>query len=201
MLTAKTNLSEEEETRLISIINSQTKKMLDEVSMILDAAKLDSGLFIIQKTKDDIKKVLEEAVESFRVLAKNKSINITTHIDPLIPQAAFDSYQIRRVLNNLISNSLKFTSTSGTINVRAWFTQEKIIVSVVDSGPGIPKDKQHLLFSKFTQIQNANAAAGTGLGLYISKGIIEAHGGTISLESEENKGTTITFSIPIAPTI
>jgi signal transduction histidine kinase len=201
MLTTQTNLTEEEKTHLTNIINSQTKKMLEEVSMILDAAKLDTGLFTIQKDKDDIKKVIEETVESFRILAKNKLITLTTHIDPGIPQAEFDNYQIRRVLNNLISNSLKFTSPNGTVNIRAWFVpREKIIVSVVDTGSGIPKDKQHLLFSKFTQIQSAFTAVGTGLGLYISKGIIEAHGGTIALVSEPGKGTTITFTIPITPT-
>ena len=199
MITIQTNLTEEEKKRLIAIINSQTKKMLDEVSMILDASKLDSGLFTIRKTKANISKVIEEAVESFRILAKNKLINLCLHIDPLIPESAFDSYQIRRVLNNLISNSLKFTPTGGTINVRAWFEPKKIIVSVVDSGAGIPKDKQHLLFSKFTQIKNTNTAVGTGLGLYIAKGIIEAHNGTICLESEPNKGTTITFTIPTTP--
>jgi signal transduction histidine kinase len=196
MLTTQTNLTDEERTRLISIISSQTGKMLDEVSMILDAAKLDTGLFTVQKTNGDLKKIIEDAVESFRTLAQNKFINITTHIDPLIPQTSFDSYNIRRVLNNLISNSLKFSSSGGSIVLRAWQIPEKIVVSVSDTGSGIPKDKQHLLFSKFTQIRNANATVGTGLGLYIAKGIVEAHGGTISLESEPNKGTTITFTIP-----
>jgi signal transduction histidine kinase len=199
MLTTQTNLTGEEKTRLTNIINSQAKKMLDEVSMILDAAKLDSGLFTIQKTKDDIKKLIEETVESFRILAKNKSINLTTHIDPAIPQAEFDNYQIRRVISNLISNSIKFTPESGTVNIRAWSSPQEITVSVVDTGTGIPKDKQHLLFSRFTQIKNANSAAGTGLGLYITKGIIEAHKGTVSLESEPNKGTTLTFTLPLTP--
>lgn len=211
MLTGQNNLTEEDKKRLIGIINNQTVKMLDEVSTILDAAKLNTGLFTIQKTKGDFKKSIEDTVESFRPLARNKFINLVTHIDPFIPQTQFDNYQIRRALTNLLSNSFKFTPSGGTITVRAWFTPpnppqteevkltpEKIFVSISDTGAGIPKEKQHLLFSKFTQIQNSDGTTGTGLGLYIVKGIIETHGGTISLESEPNKGTTITFAIPIS---
>jgi signal transduction histidine kinase len=196
MLTGQNNLTEEDKKHLIDIISNQTIKMLDEVATILDATKLDTGLFTIQKTNGDFKKAIEDTIESFRIVARNKSINLVSHIDPFLPQAQFDNYHLRRVINNLLSNSFKFTQEGGTITVRAWFTPEKICVSVTDTGSGIPKDKQHLLFSKFTQIRSANGTVGTGLGLYIAKGIIEAHGGTISLESEPNKGTAITFNIP-----
>lgn len=196
MLTRQTNLTEEDKKSLIEIISNQTIKMLEEVATILDASKLDTGLFTIQKTNGDIKKIIEDTVETFRGIARNKSINLVSHIDPLLPQAQFDSYQIRRVIINLISNSFKFTPGEGTITVRAWSEPEKIFVSVSDTGCGIPKDKQHLLFSKFAQIRNTNGTSGTGLGLYIIKGIIAAHSGSVSLESEPDKGATVTFSIP-----
>lgn len=201
MLTEQKNLAEEDKKRLICIINDQTVKMLDEVATILDAAKLDTGLFTLQKTNGDFKKVIEDTVESFQLVARNKSINLVNHIDPFLPQVQFDSYHMRRVISNLLSNSFKFTPAGGTITVRAWPEPEKISVSVSDTGSGIPQDKQHLLFSKFTQMRSANGPAGTGLGLYIVKGIIEAHGGTVSLESEPNKGTTITFNIPANSTL
>ena len=196
MLTEQKNLAEEDKKRLICIINDQTVKMLDEVATILDAAKLDTGLFTLQKTNGDFKKIIEDTVESFQLIARNKSINLINHIDPFLPQAQFDSYHMRRVISNLLSNSFKFTPPGGTITVRAWPEPEKINVSVSDTGSGISQDKQHLLFSKFTQMRSANGPAGTGLGLYIVKGIIEAHDGTVSLESEPDKGTTITFTIP-----
>ncbi len=200
MLTGGTNLTDDEKKRLIGIISVQTGKMLDEVSTILDAAKLDNGLFTIQKTNGDVKKVIAEAVEAYKHLAENKSIHLVCQIDPLVPEASFESYQIRKVINNLLTNSLKFTSSGGTITIRAWIDNEKISISVSDTGIGIPKEKQHLLFSKFTQIRSPNATVGTGLGLYISKGIVEAHGGTIALVSDPDKGTTITFTIPINST-
>lgn len=245
MLTEQNNLTEEDKKHLINIIDNQTVKMLDEVATILDSSKLDIGLFTVQKTKGDFKKTIEETIESFRIAARNKSINLISHIDPFLPQTQFDKHHMRQAINNLLSNSLKFTPEGGTITVRSWFTPhsfdeikltpqsspqkdepsshtkrdeteyfrdstpqnklksetEKIFVSVSDTGSGIPKNKQHLLFSKFAQIKNTNGAVGTGLGLYIVKGIIEAHGGTISLESEPDKGTTIIFNIPIDATI
>lgn len=196
MLTQQNNLTEEDKKQLIGIISNQTIKMLDEVATILDTAKLDAGLFTVHKTNGDFKKVIEDTVESFGMVARNKSVNLVSHTDPFLPESLFDSYHMRRVISNLLSNSLKFTPPGGIITVRSWFEPKKIYISVSDTGSGIPKDDQRLLFSKFTQIRNANGTVGTGLGLYISKGIIEAHGGTISLESEPNKGTTVTFNIP-----
>lgn len=201
MLTGQNNLTEEDKKRLIDIIGNQTIEMLDEVATILDAAKLETGVFTVQKTSGDFKKTIEDTIESFRIVARNKNINLVNHIDPFLPQAQFDYYHMRRVINNLLSNSFKFTPESGTITIRTWSESEKIYVSVSDTGSGITKDKQHLLFSKFTQINNAKGVVGTGLGLYISKGIIEAHGGTIWLESEPNKSTTVTFNIPADMTL
>lgn len=198
MLTGTNDTTEEDKKSLIAIINDQAVKMLDEIATILDSSKLDTGLFTIKKTSGDFKNIIEDTIESFRIIAQKKSIDLISHIDQFLPQAKFDSYHMRRCLSNLISNSFKFTPEGGSITVRAWFTPGKIFVSVSDTGSGIPIEKQHLLFSKFTQIHNDNGATtSTGLGLYIVKGIIEAHGGTISLESEPNKGATFTFNIPI----
>lgn len=199
MLTGDNKLTDDEKQKLFQIIRNQSDKMLDEISMILDAAKIETGVFTVQKVTGDIKKVIEELIEAFRETTQSKLINLVTNIDPFIPPLAIDSFQIRRVMNNLLTNSIKFTPSGGTITVRSWLSPEKVFISVSDTGSGIPKDKQHLLFSKFAQIQSANATIGTGLGLFISKGIIQAHNGTISVESEPNKGTTITIALPLSP--
>lgn len=197
MLNSVTNLNDEEKKRLINIIHSQTDKMLDEVSMILDAAKIETGIFTVNKNNTDLHNILEEIIESFRNTAQNKMINLTSNIDSSLPALEIDAYQIRRVINNLLSNSIKFTPGGGTINLKAWLTPEKVFISVSDTGNGIPKEKQHLIFTKFAQIENANATVGTGLGLFISNGIIQAHNGTIAFESEQGKGTTFTISLPL----
>jgi signal transduction histidine kinase len=111
-------------------------------------------------------------------------------------------------LNNLISNSLKFTPTNGKIVVSAKNGEDGLTIAITDNGIGIPEEEQSDLFSKYYQIRSTPhqlAKKGTGLGLYITKGIVEAHGGTVSVKSEGlNKGTIIYFTLPVAegmPTI
>src|SRR4029077_16210051 len=96
-------------------------------------------------------------------------------------------------------NALKFTSSGGSIKITAKPAIGSVIVTVSDTGAGIPKEKQHMLFTKFTQISGAeHGSVGTGLGLYIVKGVVEAHGGTVTVESEEGRGTTFTITLPMS---
>jgi signal transduction histidine kinase len=191
-------LSDEEKNKIIGLISGQSRKMLDEVSLILDAAKLEAGLFTISKIPGDLKKLIQERVAVFAPQAHERFINLSVDIDPSIPNFKFDPIHIGQVVNNLISNSLKFTSSGGTVHLAAKPAIGSVVISVSDTGAGIPKEKQHLLFSKFTQLGGTqNGVVGTGLGLYIVKGVVEAHGGQVSLESEEGRGTTITFTLPL----
>lgn len=191
-------LADEEKNKIIGLISGQSRKMLDEVSLILDAAKLEAGLFTIQKLPGDLKKLIQDRVQVFAPQAHERFVNLVVDIDPSIPNFSFDPVHIGQVVNNLISNALKFTSSGGTIKISAKPAIGSVVVSVSDTGAGIPKDKQHLLFSKFTQLGGTeHGVVGTGLGLYIVKGVVEAHGGQVSLESEEGRGTTITFNLPI----
>lgn len=190
-------LSDEERKKIISLIAQQSRKMLDEVALILDAAKLEAGLFTIQKIPGDLKQLIMERVQIFQAPAHEKFINLVVDVDPSLPRFNFDPIHIGQVVNNLISNSLKFTSSGGTIKITAKPAIGSVVVAVSDTGAGIPKEKQHLLFTKFTQLSGAeHGSDGTGLGLYIVKGVIEAHGGTVNLDSEEGRGTTISFILP-----
>jgi signal transduction histidine kinase len=191
-------LSDEEKNKIIRLISEQSRKMLDEVSLILDAAKLEAGLFTVAKLPGDLKQLINERASVFQAQAHERFINLVIDIDPSIPNFKFDPIHIGQVVNNLISNSLKFTSSGGTVKLTAKPAIGSVQVSVSDTGAGIPKDKQHLLFSKFTQLGGTqHGVVGTGLGLYIVKGVVEAHGGQVSLESEEGRGTTITFTLPM----
>ena len=120
-----------------------------------------------------------------------------------LPLLAFDPLRISQVMNNFLSNSLKFTQKGGEITVSASFdeTGKEITISVSDNGIGIPKEYQNSMFSKFSQANNNPQKLtkdGSGLGLYVAKGIIEAHKGVISLDSEQGRGTTISFTLPIS---
>jgi signal transduction histidine kinase len=196
------NLEPDETKKLLAIIHSQSARLLEDVTSLLDAAKLEAGRFTIQKTPSDIRNVITERVQFFTPQAQSKHISLTAQIDEHLPVASFDPLRISQVLNNLLSNSLKYTPENGKILVKVSANAACISVLVADTGSGIPKAKQGVLFSKFGQIMNSvglgtTHLSGTGLGLFITKGIIEAHDGKISLASEEGKGTTVMFTLPI----
>lgn len=200
LLLTNKNLTEAEQEQMLTIIHTQAAKLLDQVGFILDAAKVEAGKFILNKTTDDIKKVITDQIQVFTSQAENKHINMVNDVDTAIPLIEFDVIRIGQVLNNLLSNSIKFTPEGGTIYITALYKseQKQVQVRVADTGIGIPSDKQDKLFSKFFQIhENGQSRSGSGLGLYITKGIIDAHDGTIQLQSEAGQGTTITFSIPV----
>ena len=197
LLLSTSDLNDEEKKKLITLISAQSNKLLDQVSLILDAAKLDAGLFKIQKVPDDLKKLIQERVALYLPQAEQKQLSIVVDIDPGLPLFSFDPQHMGQVVSNLISNSIKYTYEGGKIHILAKHEDGKITFSISDTGIGIPKDKQNMLFTKFSQIAAAGVPhRGTGLGLYIVKGVIDAHSGTISLESEEGKGTTITIALP-----
>lgn len=196
--------------KLYDIIIHQSQRMLSDINTLLDAAKMQAGHFTIEKKPYAIENIIDESILIFTGQAEKKGIHVLSYIDEHLPNVAIDPLRIQQVFNNLLSNSLKFTEANGTISLRAslrWdHTLPKstinpgIIVSISDTGSGIPLDKQQLLFSKYFQVNNTFVPGqqGTGLGLYITKGIIQAHGGTISLRSIPNQGTTISFILPIA---
>ena len=211
MLTENEKLDKEQQEKTLEIIHKQSDRMLHDINSLLDAAKIESGHFSIVQKADNVLFVLAESQQLFSPEAEKKHISIVLDVDPKIPLGYFDSSRIGQVINNLISNALKFTPDGGSIILHARkFFQEQIppsstnpgiIISVSDTGIGIPKEKQNLLFNKFSQIQNTGygqRAIGTGLGLYVSKGIVEAHGGKVSVESLPGNGTTISFTLPIA---
>ncbi len=196
-LSSQANFTPEEKKRLVEMISESSKKMLDKIALILDSAKMDAGLFTIRKTESDLKKLIDNRIATFTPLAAEKSINIKVEVDPGIPLFSFDPARIDEVLNNLLSNSLKFTPLNGTISIKANTISDKVLVSVADTGEGISKENQSKLFTKYQQAPGEDEHVGTGLGLYVVKEVVERHGGIVSLKSEVGKGTTIAFTLPL----
>jgi len=212
LTTADRKLSKEEKVKLLLTIHEQSETLLEEVSSLLDAAKIEAGRFTIQKTATNLKKLIEDKVKFFLPQAENREIALLSDIEGGLPEEILlDPVRIGQVINNLLSNSLKFTPKGGKIVVKAekfetrGATEEYVTISVSDTGIGIPKEKQVNLFSKFFQITHPTSdlqhhlalSAGTGLGLYIVKGIVEAHNGSVSLESEPGRGTTVSVVLPL----
>jgi signal transduction histidine kinase len=196
------NLEKDGEKKFLTIIDQQSKNLLGQIGQVLDAAKIETGKFSINKVASDIGKVAIDAVEPFLPEARKKQIYLSTEIASPLPKIEVDPSRITQVLNNLISNSLKFTPTNGKIIVSVKNSNDGLTIAVTDNGIGIPEDEQKDLFSKYYQIRTTPhqlAKKGTGLGLYIAKGIVEAHDGTVGVKSEGlNKGSTIYFNLPVA---
>ena len=195
-------LSVEQKHTLLNLIVEQSRKLLDQVGSILDASKLEGGKLTMNTSQNDLTKVLKDRMELFSSQAETKHVILTSDIEA-IPPFSFDQIRIGQVMNNLLSNSLKFTPAGGSITVSAKVASDKksVTIEVKDTGVGIPQEKQQYLFSKYSPSQNSvnpgQKQVGTGLGLYVVKGIVTAHNGTIIVDSKPNQGTNITFTLPL----
>lgn len=195
----KGSLEKEQQRRLLTIIDQQSKELLEQINQVLDAAKIEAGRFSITKVNSNMSEIIDNAIEPFMPAAKKKQILISTDIYYPLPKVDVDPVRINQVLNNLISNSLKFTPANGKITVSAKAEDGYLTVSVSDNGMGVPEADQKDLFSKYYQIRtnpHELAKKGTGLGLYIVKGIVEAHGGTVGIISHPGEGAKIYFKLP-----
>ncbi|MFH1440659.1 MAG: response regulator [Candidatus Omnitrophota bacterium] len=194
-------------------INDNQKKFLDIakrnidrlsalINNLLDLSKIETGKMELDRAKADINKMAEEAVDTFGPLAKEKKINLLLESSEGLPQIEIDKHKITQVINNLISNALKFTEADKSVKVLTSFYGEDknfIQLAVQDEGVGIDKNDFKKLFQKFQQIDSSmtRKVAGTGLGLAICKQIIELHGGKIWVESELGKGSRFIFILPV----
>lgn len=200
------NLEEDKKLNFLELIHQQAKKVLDQIGSILDTAKLDAGKLTLSKTTEDIVKLIKEEMHVFTPQAERKNISLDLNIvSKPIPLISFDSMRITQAIDNLLSNSLKFTPENGKIKVEIDYKaippapDKYIVVSVSDNGIGITKEQQKLLFSKYTQAKNVDlklAKLGTGLGLYLVKGIVQSHDGRVWVESTPGQGTTVSFTLP-----
>lgn len=191
-------LTAEDQNKMLSLIKNECIRLLEQISSFLDASKVMNNKLSIQKMPNDLKNLLSEKVMMYSPQAKTAGLQLTADIDPQIPLVMYDSKYMSQVINNLISNSLKYTPSGGTITVSAKTTDNTIFVSVFDNGLGVSDEKQKELFSKFASINSKNSAvASSGLGLYVAKGIIEAHGGKVMVETHEGRGYKVSFTLPL----
>jgi signal transduction histidine kinase len=171
--------------------------MLRLISDLLDVTRIESGQLSIEKQDHPARELAEHAVDSVRELAAKAGLTLELRVEGELPVIAVDHDRILQALGNLLGNALKFTPGGGLVRVRAREAGGHVVFSVEDSGPGIaPSDLPHI-FDRYFQ-GRARASLGTGLGLFIAKGIVVAHGGTIHVESQLGKGTTFWFRVPVA---
>ncbi len=182
---------------------SNAKRNLERLSAlvddILDLSKLEAKKMEIILKPTAIATVIDEVCITLDTWTKNKEIALIKDIAENLPEINVDPDRIIQVLINIITNAIKFTPKEGTITVGAKLSDKKdqMVVSIEDTGVGIPKEDLSKIFGKFQQAKNRSAGdkSGTGLGLTIAQELVHLHGGTIKVVSEEGKGTTFTFTL------
>jgi signal transduction histidine kinase len=167
------------------------------VGDLVDVASIEFGALAVRREVADPTLVVEEAVESFHAQAAGRAISLTTALEPRLPVVSFDAARILQVLINLLSNALKFTPADGQVVVGVERVDQDLRFVVVDTGQGIPADKLEAIFERFLQLTE-NDRRGVGLGLYISKCIVQGHGGRIWAESTPGEGSKFCFTLPVS---
>jgi signal transduction histidine kinase len=182
----------------LDIIISEGERLTNIVNDVLDLSKIESGKLEWKQEKVYLSKVVEKAINAVQGLLTSKKLSIIKELSPNIPPVVGDEDKLLQVIINLLSNAVKFTE-KGSITCRSIYSDNEVLVSVTDTGIGIDEESQKLVFDKFKQIGDKliNKPKGTGLGLTITKNIIEQHGGKVWVESKVNVGSTFTFTLPI----
>jgi len=173
------------------------KMLLSLVSELLDINKMEAGKFELHLEPVNICKLVAQNTETMRAAAELEGQNLKIAPCPTQTVINCDPQLISRVISNLLTNAFKYTPEGGAITAKVERKGEEVIISVIDTGPGIPEKYQDHIFEKFGQVKQDGPRHGTGLGLTLCKMAAQAHGGDIWVESEVGEGSTFAFSLPI----
>ena len=178
-------------------ITRSSQRLEHLVEELLLMAQIEARRLDLNWQETDLSALAEQAIESARPAAEAKAVGIDFSVDHP-PEIRADKERVSQVIDNLVSNAVKFTQPGGVVTVRVSGDENTARLVISDTGLGIPADEQDKVFSRFFRARNAmeNAIPGTGLGLAITKALVERHGGRIAFESTENKGTSVTVTLP-----
>lgn len=189
-------VAKEYDERAVGVIVSQARHLDRLISDLLDVAHFAAGRLELRPAEVDLVALARACVEQAQALSAHRAICLTGPSGPLVGR--WDRDRIEQVFQNLLSNAVKYSPDGRSIEVRIEDRGDAVLVAVEDEGSGIPEEAQPYLFSRFfrTETAKASTAGGLGLGLYITKSLVEAHRGTISVESAPGRGSTFTFTLP-----
>ena len=192
-----------EQYRHMEIMHSSTNFMINMVNELLDISKIESGTFTLTKENVQPEKLIRNAVELNQIFSDKKKITIAVEMADDLPDMMLDFSKITQVLNNLISNAIKYSESNSTITIKATSENDTLAIKVVDQGQGIPKKEIPKLFQPFqtTSIKATNGEKSTGLGLTIAAKMVEAHEGSIAVKSELGVGSTFIIELPVITSI
>ena len=178
---------------------SGSDHLLSLVDELLDLSRIQAGQLTLDLGPVDVRELIDQSVAGISPLLEKKHLQLQSHVQEGLPAMMVDSRRLQQVLINVINNAIKFTPEHGIIAVRARIEGNRLLVEVQDTGIGISEEDITKLFQRFNQVDTSftRTAGGVGLGLAISKGLVEAHGGEIGVRSEPGRGSTFWFVLPL----
>lgn len=203
LLTSYRERMDEVQLELLEMCMNSCRHMVNQVSELLDVGKLESGALELNRESVTAEILIGNALSQVQSLARNRNIEIAEPVVDNVPEFEADAELLRRVLVNLIGNSLKFCPAGSHLAVGAKTQQESVLFSVRDDGPGIAPENRERIFDKWGQAESSSAGRklSSGLGLTFCRLAVEAHGGKIWVESEVGQGSDFRFTIPLAQPI
>jgi len=201
LLTKTAGEINDNQQQFLSIADHNVKRLGRLIDDLLDLAKLEAGKLDLRRAPSSVEKIANDVVASFAAWENSKGLTLEKKVQENIPQANIDPDRITQVLTNLVGNAIKFTPSGGRITVAASYHPDRreIEIAVQDNGLGIAAENIPRIFSKFYQVGERSSAdmAGTGIGLSITKEIVELHGGRIWAESQKGQGARFAFTLPL----
>jgi NtrC-family two-component system sensor histidine kinase KinB len=183
------------QVELLLAAREDSDRLHNIVNNLLDIGRIESGRGEMQFQGTSPHVMVLEAVEPFRRPSEDQGVTLNIELPPDLPEVWADSTRMNHVFGNLLSNALRYTNPGGKVTVSAQLDAERVLFSLADTGRGIPEKYLPRIFEQFFRVPEQGKKTGVGLGLAIVKQIVEAHGGTVGVESQMGKGTTFTFTL------
>jgi signal transduction histidine kinase len=189
-----------EQGEFLEKIYQSNERMINLINDLLNVTRIEEGRYLYNPVLADIVQICQSVIDSYKEEMEKKNLKFIFEKPKELPKVRVDVEKISLAIQNLLENAIRYNREGGEIEITLEEKEGKIKFSIKDTGIGIPKNQQHRVFIKFFRAPNAlrMETEGSGLGLFITKNIIEAHGGKIWFESEEGKGTTFYFTLPVA---
>jgi signal transduction histidine kinase len=182
-------------TQSLKIIDEQSQKLARLVSQLLDVSRIDAGRLGLETRSTELVRLVEDAMAAARSRTSRHELSLRA---PLSLAAWVDPLRLEQVLTNLLDNAIKFSPRGGRVEVRVWRVGGEARVAIADQGVGVPPDQRGRLFDRFFQAKGGDRMGGMGLGLYISRQIVELHGGRIAAEFPRAGGTRLVVALPLS---
>jgi len=198
MATGKTGPINDTQIEFMESVNRKISEMTSLLNDFLDMSKMDAGFVNLKSHDHCLGQLIEEVVDDLGPLANSRNLRVSVNLPPNDLQVHSDPLRLTQILRNLLSNAIKYNVDDGYIRVTVIEKQGWARISVADGGIGMSAEELEVLFEPYTRGNSQRTIKGVGLGIVIVKKLVEAHGGKVTVSSEQSKGTTFTFTIPLA---